>query len=152
MTTSTTVGTPAARKRPDIERFGLREKGLAIRSQLRRTDDVLRLHAQHHQLQRDRLLAKVEKEKQIEQESLRGELTRALKEAERERIRIQRGADGYVDRMEPSSLNITGSVLWQASDALHELHAAAALAQALADDPLLAAIYTRPSTIMPIAR
>ena len=30
----------------------------------------------------------------------------------------QRESDGYVDRMEPSSLNATGSILWQASDTL----------------------------------
>ena len=30
----------------------------------------------------------------------------------------QRKSDGYVDRMDPSSLNATGSLLWQASDAV----------------------------------
>jgi regulator of protease activity HflC (stomatin/prohibitin superfamily) len=59
--------------------------------------DVERLIAMEDQLvqERKQILAEVEKDKSIEMESLTGNLTRERLEAEREAIRVKKGADAY---------------------------------------------------------
>ena len=59
--------------------------------------DVERLKAKEEQLlqEREQQLALVSKEKEIEWQSLQGDLVKAVKEAERESIQIKKGADRF---------------------------------------------------------
>lgn len=85
----TKVITPKPKFDPEYER--------AIEERKEANQEVERLIAKEEQLRQERKqrLAAVQKEKEIEMQSLEGELVKELREAERDRIRIKFAADEY---------------------------------------------------------
>jgi membrane protease subunit HflC len=83
------VITPKPRFDPDYE-TAIDERKVA-------EQDVKRLKEEEHRLlnERERRIAGVDKEKSVQEQSLMGELTQKLKEAERRLIEVKGGADAY---------------------------------------------------------